>query len=325
MTTRRSFIKKAGAGAALTTMSFAPASLLASSPNIQQTNQKPLRIGIIGAENSHTLGYARMFNIDKKFPGVSVTHVWGETDQYAKTASEKGQIPNIVKDPNEMLGKIDALIVDHRHAKYHLEPAVPFIKAKIPTFIDKPFTYRVAEGKEFLALARSIGTPVSSYSTSAYSDETLDMKKQMEEIGQVKHFISYSPVDIDSPWGGVFFYGCHALDTILAIFGDDVQRVRVTRNGKNVIANLAMGNGTLVTMVYMKAYAFLYYVETKKGLIELKSTIKESDPNKAYRDMVEMFRTGVEPRKHESILYSTAVLEAIERSVADETWQYVVS
>jgi predicted dehydrogenase len=326
MTTRRSFIKKAGAGAALTTVAFSSASALASSLTTQQISQKPIRIGIIGAENSHTLGYARMFNIDIKFPGVTVTHVWGEKDEYAKTASEKGKIPNIVKDPNDMLGKIDALIVDHRHAKYHLEPAIPFIKAKIPTFIDKPFCYRVSEGKEFLALARSVGTPVSSYSTSAYSEETLDLKKQMEEIGKINHFISYSPVDIDSPWGGVFFYGCHALDMVLAIFGDDVSRVRVTRNGKNAVASLALGNGTLVTMIFLKmTYAFANYIETKKGIIELKSTIKEADPNKAYRDMVEMFRTGVEPRKHESILYSTAVLEALERSVADETWQYVVA
>ena len=40
----------------------------------------------------------------------------------------------MVKDPKEMLGKIDALIVDHRHAKYHLEPAIPFVKAGIPYF-----------------------------------------------------------------------------------------------------------------------------------------------------------------------------------------------
>jgi len=325
MKTRRSFIKKMSAGAALTTVGYSSASAIASQFVSEPAQEKPIRIGIIGAENSHTIGYARMFNLDKKFPGVEVTHVWGETDAYAKTASEKGQIPSIVKDPNEMLGKIDALIVDHRHAKYHLEPAIPFIKAKIPTFIDKPFCYRVAEGKEFLELARSVGTPVSSYSTSAYSEETDDLKKQMEEIGKINHFISYSPVDIESRWGGIFFYGVHALDTILAIFGDDVIRVRVSRNGKNAIANLALGNGTLVTMIFLKmTYAFANYIETKKGIIELKPRIKEADPNKAYRNMVAMFRTGVEPRKHESLLYSVAVLEALERSVADETWQYVV-
>lgn len=38
-----------------------------------------------------------------------------------------------------MPGKIDAPLVDHRHAKYHLEAATPFVKSGIPTFIAIPF------------------------------------------------------------------------------------------------------------------------------------------------------------------------------------------
>jgi predicted dehydrogenase len=70
----------------------------------------------------------------------------------------------MVKDPADLMGKIDALIVDHHHAKYHLEATAPFIKARIPTFIDKPFCYRVEEGRKFLAQARERSTPVTSYS-----------------------------------------------------------------------------------------------------------------------------------------------------------------
>jgi hypothetical protein len=36
--------------------------------------------------------------------------------------------------------------------------------------------------------------------------------------------------------------------------------------------------------------------------------------------MVEMFRTGKEPRSHESILKCTAVLEALEKSSNSEDW-----
>jgi hypothetical protein len=81
----------------------------------------------------------------------------------------------------------------------------------------------------------------------------------------------------------------------------------------------------MVTMILLKmTYAFANYVETKKGNIELKPRIKEPDPSKAYTDMIEMFRTGKEPRKHESILYGISVLEALERSVLNETWEYVL-
>lgn len=322
MGSRRSFIRKLGTTAAFAPAIFSstPTSSMASTPQ----SQKPIRIGIIGAENSHTIGYGKMFNIDKQFPGVEVKYVWGETAEFAKAAAEKGAIPNIVKDPKEMLGKIDALIVDHRHAKYHLDAATPFVKAGIPTFVDKPFCYRVAEGRKFLDMAKKAGTPVSSYSGIAHSAETQDIKKQVEGFGGINHLVSYGPVDIKSQWGGVFFYGVHLVEPLLYIFGEDIQKVRVTRNGDNATADLAFGSGMLATLIFLNmTYKFEMYAETKEGIIPLKSRTEEKEPSKAYVDMVEMFRTGKEPRSHESILKGIAVLEAIEKSVDSQNWEAV--
>ncbi|MEX2232599.1 MAG: Gfo/Idh/MocA family oxidoreductase [Cyclobacteriaceae bacterium] len=318
MDSRRSFIKKIGGSAAL-----APLGLSTSVFSLARTDEqaKPIRIGIIGAENSHTIGYGKMFNIDKKFPGVEVKYVWGETEEFAINAMEKGGIPVMVKDPAEMLGKIDALIVDHRHAKYHLEAAMPFIKERIPTFIDKPFCYRVEEGKKFLALARKLGTPVSSYSTSAHSGETLDIKSQVESLGKINHLVSFGPVDIKSVWGGVFFYGVHLVEPLMVIFGEEILKVRVSRNGNNATADLAFSDGMLATLIFLNmAYKFEMYAETKNGIVPLKARAEEPEPGKAYVDMVEMFRTGKEPRSHQSILKGIAVLEALEKSVESQQW-----
>jgi len=177
MNSRRNFIKKAGGGLA--------AAAIAPQLYANSIQNGKIIIGIIGAENSHTIGFGKMFNTDKKFPGMEVKYVWGETDEFAKRAMERGNIPNQVKDQAEMMGKIDALIVDHRHAKYHLDAAWPFVKAGIPTFIDKPFCYRAEKGKEFLQMAREVGTPVTSYSSIAHSAATFDIKKQVEEMGDI--------------------------------------------------------------------------------------------------------------------------------------------
>ncbi len=285
MDTRRSFLKTTGKAIAITSVN--PGIFLQTAYSIP-TGQKPIRIGIIGAENSHTIGYGKMFNIDKKFPGVEVKYVWGETDEFAKTAAEKGKIPNIVKDPKEMLGKIDALIVDHRHAKYHLEAALPFIKAKIPTFIDKPFCYRVSEGKEFLSLARSLGAPVSSWSTAAHTDRVADIKKQVETMGPIANFVTFGSVDIESQWGGVFFYGVHTVDQVLNIFGDNVVKVRVSKIGRTATATLVFNNGMLATLIFLtQGSGSGMYAETKKGVIEISTQVQETDPPKCYVDMVE--------------------------------------
>lgn len=327
MDSRRRFIKKVGRGAALSTLAMsAPIGLSAQLISTEEAKLKKMKIGIIGAENSHTRGFGKMFNIDKKFPGMEVRYVWGETEAFAKDAMERGGIPNMVKDPKEMIGKIDALIVDHRHGKYHLEAARPFIKEKIPMFIDKPFCYRLDEGVEFLRMAREYGTPVTSFSSIAHSEETFDIKEQVNEMGQINQVIRSGRVDINSEYGGVFFYGAHTIQPLMYIFGDDVKRVRITKNGANSGANLIFANGMLASLVFTtKKYGWQTFVETENGIEELKSRVESKNPAKNYVDMVNMFQTGKEPRSHESILKGVAVLEALEKSVSSGQWEDVES
>jgi len=328
MDSRRSFVKKMGKGT-VATFAF-PAMMSHASQGAPEHAGKGyetkhnIKIGIIGAENSHTIGYGRLFNIEKKFPGIIVSYVWGETEDFAKNAMEKGGIPHMVKDPEEMLGKIDALIVDHRHAKYHLKAATPFVRAGIPTFIDKPFCYRVSEGKKFLQMAGELGTPVTSFSSIAQSDATFDIRKQVKSMDTITQVVRYGPVDIESKYGGVFFYGVHIVQPLMYIFGEDIEKVRITRNGKNAGASLAYKNGMLATLVFSNLhYGWETFVETKEGIVELKSRVEETDPPRNYRDMVEMFRTGKEPRTHQSILSCVAVLEALEKSVTTDKWEEV--
>ena len=325
MSTRRSFLKTVSAGAAVSAVTVSASSFASGMVSTPDDQLKPIRIGIIGAENSHSVGFGKMFNIDKKFPGVEVTHLWGETDEFARKTAEAGKIPNIVKDQKEMLGKIDALIVDHRHAKFHLEAATPFVKAGIPTFIDKPFCYRVEEGKAFLAMARKAGTPITSFSSIAQSVCTYDIKQQVETMGEINHVVRYGPVDLDSEYGGVFFYGVHLLQPLMVMFGEDIQRVKITRNGKKGSASLVFKSGLYATLIFKNvSYGWETFVETKKGLVELKSRIPESDPIKIYTDIVEMFRTRKEPRSYQSILTEVAVLEAMEKSALNEQWVEVI-
>jgi predicted dehydrogenase len=324
MESRRSFVSKIGKCVVLSACASVPAvasAMISGKRTNLQEQDKPIRIGIIGAENSHTIAFGKLFNVEKKFPGVEVLYVWGETEEFARNAMINGEIPNIVKDPDEMLGKIDALIVDHRHPKYHLEAATPFVEAGIPTFIDKPFCYRVSEGKEFLAMARELGTPVTSYSSIAQSDATFDMKEQIQSLGEINHVIRYGPADLESEYGGIFFYGVHCVQPLMFMFGEDIKKARITKNGKNASASLAYENGMLATLIFKSLhYGWETFVETKEGVIELKSRVGEADPPRNYVDMVEMFRTGKEPRSHQSILNCVAVLEALEKSAASEEW-----
>jgi len=327
MNTRRKFIEKLGKGAAFSSLALAiPFDATSQWRSEKNEEIKNFRIGIIGAENSHTAGFGKLFNIEKAFPGMEVKYVWGETRAFAEKAMQEGRIPNLVDEPNDMLGKIDGLIIDHRHGKFHLEPAIPFIEAGVPTFIDKPFCYRAKEGKAFLKGAKALGTPVTSFSSIAHSYETVDIIDQLKTMGDINQVVRYGPIDLQSKYGGIFFYGAHTVQPLLYMFGNTVAKVRVQKNGENSGASLVFKNGMMASLVFTtKNYEWQTYVETEKGIEELKSGNEAKIPGKNYVDMVNMFKTGVEPRSHESIIHCVAVLEALEKSVVSEQWENVLT
>lgn len=319
---RRKFVKRLGAGT-ISALALPPLlgkdSVLFSGSSEKEADK--LVIGIIGAENSHTVAYGRAFNVEKKFPGVRVGYVWGETEEFARIAMEAGSIPKMVNEPAKMLGKIDALIVDHRHAKYHLPAAAPFVERGIPTFIDKPFCYRAHEGKNFLARARELGTAVTSYSTIAHSRAMLDIRKQADSFGKIEQVVMTGPVDIESKWGGVFYYGVHMIQQLMIIFGEDIKKVKVTRDGDKANATLIYANGMPVTLIFSSFYSgWKILAETETGYHDLKSRVWDEEPERGLADMVHMFRTGEEPRSHQSILNGVSILEALESSALNEAW-----
>jgi predicted dehydrogenase len=322
MKNRRQFMRELsqnlGAAALLTS-----AAQQAYASDLLQQPPKKIRIGIIGAENSHTIAYGQMFNRDRKFPGCEVVGVWGETAEFAKQAAEKGQIPWIVKEQGDFVGKIDALIVDHRHAKYHLESAWPFVEAGIPTFIDKPFCYRVSEGRKFLEMARAKKTPVTSFSTAARGEAITNLKTQIKTFPKIHHIISAGHCDVDSPYGGVFFYGVHQVERLMAVFDENIQRVRVSRKGEDASATLVFSSGLQATMIMAKGRPpFEFAVVTDQGVRKLEPKPADDDLT-PYREVVQLFREGKEARTHDSLLRGIAILEALERSVKTDRWEEV--
>ncbi len=278
-----------------------------------------IRIGIVGAENSHSVAIAKTLNVAKSVPGFRVVAIWGETRQFAERSAEAGQIPKIVKCPADMIGEIDAVMIDHRHAKYHLPAAEPFLAARLPMFIDKPFCYRLAEGKRFLARARRMKVAVTSYSSVPTSKCFAEFKKSVRKAGAASAVASFGPCDLASEYGGIFFYGIHQVDALLTLLGPDLTAVSVARpkRGKGAVANLFWKGGLIGSMHCLAGHSagFQLSVAAEAGNLSVRL---ESDPNpylRSTRRFCRMFRTGAEPVPHKAILARVAVLEAMAKSV----------
>jgi len=274
-------------------------------------------LGIIGAENSHTVAIATIINIKKKIKGCSLDYVWGETDAFAKKAATAGRIPNIVKTPRAMLGKIDAVLVDHRHAKYHLDAVRPFVEAGIPAFVDKPFCYRAEEGKAFLKMAKKKGAPVTSFSVLTHQARFRRFQKTLPGLGSIVSASTYGPCDLKSPWGGVFFYGIHQVDMVLHAFGFDVKTALITKNGSNATGQLFYPSGLIVTMnlINETCHRFGIGAVGTEGAKHVDVTYDKDPYLDGVRTFTRMFKTGKEPLTYEQMLRPVQVLEALEKSV----------
>ncbi len=69
---------------------------------------------------------------------AEVTHVWTDNLQDAKHVAEVAEIKNVVSDPKDVIGKVDAVLVATDIGSEHVKRCQPFIDADIPIFIDKP-------------------------------------------------------------------------------------------------------------------------------------------------------------------------------------------
>ena len=281
-----------------------------------------MRIGIIGAENSHTVAVAKTLNVDKACGSARVVCVWGETKAFAEDAAERGQIPEIVKRQEDMIGKIDGMMVDHRHAKFHIPASTPFVEAGIPCFVDKPFSYTLKEGVKFIKLAREKGVAITSFSTIPIQEAfKKDLKAQIRAAGKIVHVETSGACDIRSKWGGIFFYGIHQVDAILKAFGPGIETVEVVKGGKgNTNAQAVMqyrDGGPLVSMSCVKEGAgpFRFRAAGLKGSVDFTHQGDANPYLTGVKMFVKMFKKGKEPYTAAEMLEPIAVLEALQKSV----------
>src|SRR5690606_7504575 len=86
---------------------------------------------------------------------------------FTKQVREMGV--EIVGSIDELLPKVDAVLLMSVDGRVHLEQARPVIAAKKPLFIDKPLAADLADVVAIFDLAKQHRTPVFSSSSSRYS------------------------------------------------------------------------------------------------------------------------------------------------------------
>ncbi len=285
------------------------------------------KLGIIGSDNSHAIAFSRLANIEEGHNGLRVedarvTHIYGTDPERTAEVAEKGQIPHIVDAPEAMLGQVDGVACVWRHGSKHLEYALPFIEAGVPTFVDKPLAGNIADATRLVDAAESAGIGFTSFSTLRVSQATLELIAELKKsAGPLACGVVSSPADPESQYDGIFFYGIHAADMMNAVWDCGCRSVCATSHEQKVVAICKFDGGAVVTLNlphHDKAKCPFHILAIgKDGWSQ-----REIDSATAYyhgmQIFIEAMKTGKWPLSREQILEPIKVLTALDLSLKEQ-------
>lgn len=270
------------------------------------------RIGLIGAESSHAKAFARLI---AAYPTrAKVTAVLEDGDGLGTALAAEFAIENIPHQLEGLYEHIDAAMVFYRDGARHFEVAQALLTAGISLWLDKPFTPQIAEAKALYRLAKEKSLTLDGGSTLRFCEDAKAFKeaflnKKNEVLSACFNYMCYA----NSPYGGLFFYGPHAMTLLAEIFGPDAHSLYALQEGKSLIA-LAQYEGFA---------ASVHMVDCGQSLGQLylpqKVYQKEFMFNEVYRRALVHFldlltEKSLAPKK--SLLAPVAYLSALDRSLA---------
>jgi predicted dehydrogenase len=199
-----------------------------------------IKLGLLDFDTSHSVEFTKRLNhFDKDqeqwvegakvvvgCPGeskVSPERIPGFTD-----AMKKMDVP-LVDKPAEMIGKVDAMLIEAVDGSVHYERARPFLEAGIPCFIDKPFTCSLADARKIVELAAKKKVPIFSSSSLRYAPELVDFVAAAK-TGKILGAIAYGPASLHERNPGLFHYGIHAVEVLYTLMGPGCERVACTHD-----------------------------------------------------------------------------------------------
>ncbi len=205
--------------------------------SVRGEDKPPLKAGIIGLDTSHVVAFTQTLNNPKAegvlsrvrvvaaYPGGSldIPESRDRVEGYTKTLRDKFGI-EIVDSIEDLLKKVDVVLLESVDGRPHLEQVKPVFRAKKPVFIDKPVAGSLADAVEIYRLAKESGTPCFSSSSLRFSPGIRSVRTD-PKFGSVLGCDAYGPCSLEPHHPDLFWYGIHGVETLFTIMGPGCESV----------------------------------------------------------------------------------------------------
>lgn len=220
-----------------------------------------------------------------------------------------------------MIGKVDAVMILHRYDDMHIDALLKFADANIPVWIDKPICKSVDNIRILKEISEKNNMLVTGGSTVKYHYAVEGLKDIINTgaLGNITGGALNFSANIENVYDGIFFYGPHLVEIMLAVFGYDVKSVTAK--------SVAPGN----TSVIFKYEDKLVNASFNDKCPQRSITVY-GDKNIAIKDIhstnlifelglrkfIEMIKTKKMPLTIDELTKSVYLLNAIEKSLKED-------
>jgi hypothetical protein len=281
------------------------------------------KIGIIGLDTSHSTEFTKAFNDMAAAPELggykvvaayprgsndiksSYERIPGYTDEVRKLGVE------IVSSIEELLGKVDVVLLETNDGRLHLQQALQVFKAGKRMFIDKPMAASLPDVMTIFEAARHYNVPV--FSSSSLRFETVTQEIVRGKIGKVLGADTFSPATIEKTHPDLFWYGIHGVESLYTLMGTGCRSVSrtYTENTDSVVGvwndnRIGTFRGTRSGVYGIGGIAF--------GEKENLTLGGKLGYNELLIKIVEFFNTGIVPVKAEETLEIFGFMQAAQES-----------
>ena len=173
--------------------------------------------------------------------GARVNYVWTQDRQLSDHIAIAAGIEEVVDGAEEMIGRVDAVLLARDDPENHVAMAKPFLDAGLPVFIDKPLAITVGD-LDFFSRQVAKGKLIMSCSSMRYSVECRTMKTELASLGRIE----LATVTGTKSW---VKYGVHMLEALFALLDDPeaLSVQHVSHPGKDIVL-IYFKNGLLATV-----------------------------------------------------------------------------
>ena len=200
-----------------------------------------LKIGFIGLDTSHVVAFSQILNDTKHahhVPGGRVVAAYSKVspdfelsfkraDGFTKQLKEKYDI-QIMQTPEALAAAVDMVFIMSVDGRVHLDQFRKVVGFRKPTYIDKPFTVSLNDAEEIFRLAGEANIPVMSSSSLRYARPLVDAVAA--GVADIVGVDAFGPMAEQATQPGLFWYGIHTVEMVMAAMGPGCREVRAFRN-----------------------------------------------------------------------------------------------